>query len=141
MAGYEIQGYLQPKYIDYNKNQYGLFNEKFGLRKPTHKQLWVTKPATQPNIKANEMIYQYRIDAAVKLFKAGKIKFILISGDNSKEHYNEPESMKNDLLAAGIPASNIVLDYAVFRMLDSLLRCKIVFGTTDITIISQEFHN
>jgi SanA protein len=87
------------------------------------------------------MIYQYRIDAAVKLFKAGKIKFILISGDNSKEHYNEPESMKNDLLAAGIPASNIVLDYAGFRTLDSLLRCKIVFGTTDITIISQGFHN
>ncbi len=87
------------------------------------------------------LYYQYRIDAAVKLFKAGKIKFVLISGDNSEEHYNEPESMKNDLLAAGIPAANIVLDYAGFRTLDSLLRCKIVFGTTDITIISQEFHN
>lgn len=85
--------------------------------------------------------YQYRIDAAVALFNAGKIDFILISGDNGEEHYNEPESMQADLIAKGIPKEKIVLDYAGFRTLDSILRCREVFGEDKITVISQPFHN
>src|SRR3954463_15492574 len=42
--------------------------------------------------------YQYRIDAALALKKAGKIKYIIISGDNSRVDYNEPELMRNDLI-------------------------------------------
>lgn len=87
------------------------------------------------------LYYKYRIDAAVELFNAGKIQFILVSGDNRKENYNEPEMMQADLIAAGIPANRIVLDYAGFRTLDSILRCKEVFGETDIVVISQKFHN
>ena len=85
--------------------------------------------------------YQYRIDAAVALFKEQKIAFILVSGDNGEEHYNEPESMKKDLVARGISEEMIFLDYAGFRTLDSILRCKQVFGTSAVTIISQPFHN
>ncbi|WP_118974052.1 SanA/YdcF family protein [Taibaiella koreensis] len=85
--------------------------------------------------------YQYRIDAAVALFQAGKIDFILISGDNGTEHYNEPETMQADLIARGVPKEKIFLDYAGFRTLDSILRCKEVFGENSITIISQPFHN
>lgn len=85
--------------------------------------------------------YAYRIEAAAALFKAGKIDYILVSGDNRKEHYNEPEMMQADLIAQGIPADRIVLDYAGFRTLDSILRCREVFGENDITIISQQFHN
>ncbi len=85
--------------------------------------------------------YQYRIAAAVALFKAGKVDFILVSGDNGKSYYNEPETMQADLIAAGIPADRVVLDYAGFRTLDSILRCRDVFGEENITIISQPFHN
>ncbi|MBN1950278.1 MAG: YdcF family protein [Bacteroidales bacterium] len=85
--------------------------------------------------------YQYRIDAAVKLYKAGKIDFILISGDNSQKHYDEPTTMKNDLVERGIPAERIVLDYAGFRTLDSIVRSRAIFGQKSITIISQKFHN
>lgn len=85
--------------------------------------------------------YQYRIDAAVALFKAGKIDYILISGDNGKEYYNEPETMQSDLIARGIPKEKIFLDYAGFRTLDSILRCREVFGENKITVISQPFHN
>jgi len=85
--------------------------------------------------------YQYRINAAVALFIAGKIDYILVSGDNSNEHYNEPEKMKKDLIALGIPPNKIFTDYAGFRTLDSILRCKEVFGEDHITIISQPFHN
>jgi len=87
------------------------------------------------------LFYKYRIEAAVSLYKAGKVKYILISGDNSREGYDEPTSMKEDLMKAGIPESAIVLDYAGFRTLDSIVRCKKVFGEEDIIIISQKFHN
>ncbi|MBJ2176317.1 YdcF family protein [Aureibaculum sp. A20] len=85
--------------------------------------------------------YQYRVDAAVALFKAGKIEFILVSGDNSSVNNDEPTDFKNDLIAKGIPAERIFLDYAGFRTLDSVVRAKEIFGLTEVTIISQKFHN
>ncbi len=87
------------------------------------------------------LYYKYRIDATVKLFKAGKIEYVLVSGDNSRKDYDEPTNFKTDLIARGIPESRIVLDYAGFRTLDSVLRAYSIFGQTSITVISQEFHN
>lgn len=85
--------------------------------------------------------YQYRIEAAVALYKAGKIHYLIVSGDNRTTHYNEPEVMKKDLIARGVPADKIFLDYAGLHTLDSILRCKDIFGQDHITIISQCFHN
>jgi SanA protein len=85
--------------------------------------------------------YEYRIEAALTLYRSGKIQYILVSGDNSTEHYNEPDKMKRDLIARGVPANKIFTDYAGFRTLDSIVRCKEVFGEDHITIISQPFHN
>lgn len=87
------------------------------------------------------LFFQYRIDAAVALFKAGKIKHIIVSGDNHIKEYNEAEDMQLALIEAGVPDSCITLDYAGFRTLDSVVRCKEVFGQDKITIISQHFHN
>jgi SanA protein len=87
------------------------------------------------------LYYKYRIDAAIQLFDAGKIDYILVSGDNRKKNYDEPTTMKSDLVAAGIPASKIFLDYAGFRTLDSVVRSKYIFSQDSITIISQRFHN
>lgn len=85
--------------------------------------------------------YQYRINAAVSLFKAGKVEFILVSGDNSREGYDEPTDMKEDLIKQGVPENRIFADYAGFRTLDSVVRSKAIFGQKNITIISQKFHN
>lgn len=87
------------------------------------------------------LFYKYRLLATVELYKAGKIDFVLISGDNGRKEYSEPEMMQADLIAMGIPAEKIYLDYAGFRTLDSIVRCKLVFGEDDILIISQKFHN
>ncbi|WP_233861405.1 SanA/YdcF family protein [Tenacibaculum piscium] len=87
------------------------------------------------------LYYTFRIRAVVSLYKAQKITFIVVSGDNSSKIYDEPTTFKNDLIKAGIPEDKIFLDYAGFRTLDSLVRVKEVFGQTDITIISQKFHN
>ncbi|MEZ4830016.1 MAG: ElyC/SanA/YdcF family protein [Bacteroidia bacterium] len=87
------------------------------------------------------LYYQYRIEAARKLYAEGKIDYILVSGDNSTMAYNEPRTFRLDLIAAGIPAERIVLDYAGFRTLDSIVRAQKVFGQSELVIISQRFHN
>jgi SanA protein len=85
--------------------------------------------------------YQHRIDATVDLYMAGKIDYIIVSGDNSSQFYNEPALMKADLIARGVPAKKIFMDNAGFRTLDSILRCRDIFGQDHFTVISQEFHN
>lgn len=85
--------------------------------------------------------FEYRILAAETLFKSGKIKNIVISGDNSRKDYNEPQDMKDELIKRGIPETSIYLDYAGFRTYDSVIRMKEIFGQNSFTIISQEFHN
>lgn len=87
------------------------------------------------------LYYKYRLEAASELYKAGKIEFILVSGDNGRKGYDEPTDFKNDLIKKGIPENKIVLDYAGFRTLDSVVRAKEIFGLTEFTIISQKFHN
>lgn len=85
--------------------------------------------------------YENRILATVSLYKSDKIDFVLVSGDNGTIYYNEPTTMKKDLVAEGIPEEHIFLDYAGFRTLDSMVRAKEVFGLTEVTVISQKFHN
>ena len=82
-----------------------------------------------------------RIDATAKLYEAGKIDRILVSGDNRKVEYNEPEEMKKALVDKGIPEEVIFLDYAGFRTFDSVVRAKEVFGQSEFIIVSQKFHN
>lgn len=89
----------------------------------------------------NNPYYDFRIEAAVKLLKSGKIKYIVISGDNSSVDYNEPEAMRSDLISAGIDSGVIYLDYAGFRTFDSIIRLKEIFGQNSVTVISQRFHN
>ncbi|WP_223510371.1 outer membrane permeability protein SanA [Rahnella sp. GSA61A] len=84
--------------------------------------------------------YLYRIQGAINAYNSGKVKYLLLSGDNAQQSYNEPSTMRRDLIAAGIPASDIVLDYAGFRTLDSIVRTRKVFDTNDFIIITQRFH-
>lgn len=87
------------------------------------------------------LYYFFRIQAAVKLYNNKKIDYVIVSGDNRNKNYNEPVRMYNDLVASGIPKKKIVLDYAGFRTLDSVIRSKEVFGQNEFTIISQPFQN
>ena len=88
----------------------------------------------------SNLFFKYRINAAADLYHLGKIKHIIVSGDNSLIEYNEPRQMLRALIKLGVPAEAITLDYAGFRTLDSVVRCKKVFGQNDIIIISQRFH-
>ena len=84
--------------------------------------------------------FKQRIDAAVALYRSGKVRHLLVSGDNHVTGYDEPTDMRNALIAAGVPGAAITRDYAGFRTLDSVVRAKQVFGLTRCTIISEEFH-
>ena len=81
-----------------------------------------------------------RIEAAAELYKAGKVKYLIVSGDNSSKYYNEPLKMQQALIEKEVPANVITMDPAGLRTLDSVIRCKEVFGQEDVIIISQEFH-
>ena len=84
----------------------------------------------------------YRIDAAEQLYKAGKIEMILISGDeNSLDGINEPECMRDSLVARGVPANAIILDGKGYRTICSVINANKVYGLKSFTIISQKFHN
>ena len=85
--------------------------------------------------------YKCRMQATAELYFAGKISYIIASGDNHIKEYNEPECMLNSLVALGVPDSVIYLDYAGFRTFDSMVRAKKVFGQNSITVISQHWHN
>ena len=87
----------------------------------------------------NEYFYR-RIRAAVRLYKAGRVKKIIVSGDNRRKGYNEPRDMKEALMAEGVPEETILMDFAGFRTLDSVVRARNVFGVTTFTVISQKFH-
>ena len=127
-------GYVE--YVSYGKtfvSDSRVPNNKIGL-------LLGTSPVSSYTKKSNPYYY-YRIDAAVRLYKSGKIKRILISGDNRHKSYSEPDMMKNDLMKRGIPGHHIYLDFAGIRTLDSVVRAKKVFKLNEFSILSQEFHN
>lgn len=97
---------------------------------------------TTPSVDGmNNLFYTTRIEAAKMLYERGKIHHILVSGDNATASYNEPEAMRKSLVKAWVQESDITLDYAGFRTLDSVVRAGEVFSLTGgFTIISQPFH-
>jgi len=97
---------------------------------------------TTDKVSGRENLYfRYRIDAAEKVWNAGKLDTLIVSGDNRSRYYNEPEKMKQALIGRGIPADRIVCDYAGLRTLDSVVRAKEIFGADPILFISQRFQN
>ena len=85
--------------------------------------------------------YTCRMKATADLYFAGKLSYIIASGDNHLKEYNEPVCMRNSLVALRVPDTEIYLDYAGFRTFDSMVRAKKVFGQNSITVISQHWHN
>ncbi len=81
-----------------------------------------------------------RVNAAAALLKSGKAKHLLVSGDNHIRNYDEPTEMQNALLKLGVAKSQITLDYAGLRTLDSMERARKIFGQTKLTIVTEDFH-
>ena len=89
----------------------------------------------------DNLYFNYRIDAAVELWEAGKVKCLLVSGDNREKYYNEPNKMREALIERGVPKEVIVRDFAGLRTLDTVVRAKEVFRAPAVILVSQKFHN
>jgi len=85
-------------------------------------------------------ILRDRVAAAVDLYRAGRVRKLLFSGDNRFVHYNEPEKMREVALALGMPEEDIVLDYAGRRTYDTCYRAKAIFGLTEVVVVTQRYH-
>jgi vancomycin permeability regulator SanA len=81
-----------------------------------------------------------RLDLGLDLYRTGKVQVLLVTGDNSRSHYNEPLVMRDYLIARGMPSGRIVLDYAGFDTWDSCVRAKKIFGIDRAILITQRFH-
>ncbi len=90
--------------------------------------------------KNENLFYKFRIQKAVELYKKGLVNFLVVSGDNGREEYDEPSQMKEDLIKAGVPENKIYCDYAGFSTIDSMLRMKMIFQQSEFIVISQKFH-
>ncbi len=100
-----------------------------------------TTPQTRIGRLVNRF-FTFRIDAAEKLYKAGKVGKILISGaEDSLDGVNEVVSMRDSLIARGVPSDAMILDGKGFRTLESIIRASDVYHAKSFTIISQQFHN
>ncbi len=84
--------------------------------------------------------FEKRIEAAAAVFAAGKADYLLVSGDNHVVGYDEPTAMKEALVKRGVPSDRVVLDYAGFSTLDSIVRAEKVFGLSEFCIVSQRDH-
>jgi vancomycin permeability regulator SanA len=83
---------------------------------------------------------QWRVETAVKLYKAHRVERILMSGDNSTLHYNEPVAMGKLAETLGVPAKDIILDYAGLSTYESCYRANAIFKINDAIVVSQGYH-
>lgn len=84
--------------------------------------------------------FEYRLDAAAALYKAGRVKYLLASGDSVDPGYDETTAMKRGLVKRGVPAEMVYRDPAGVRTLDSVLRARDLYGQRRMVIVSQDFH-
>lgn len=81
-----------------------------------------------------------RIITAVELYRSGRVRKILMSGDNRFENYNEPAAMREQAIKRGVPAENVVADFAGRRTYDTCYRAKEIFGVERAVLVTHEFH-
>ena len=108
---------------------------------PDHRVALVLGTSNKTATGNSNPYFERRIATAAELFKLGKIDHVIVSGDNRSRYYNEPMEMQKALMKHGVPQAAITLDFAGLRTLDSVVRCKEIFGQSRITIITQPFHS
>lgn len=86
------------------------------------------------------LVLRDRVETAANLYFSGKVDKLLMSGDNTSLNYNEPGAMQDYALSLGVPAEDIVLDYAGRRTYDSCYRALAIFGVNQLIVITQAYH-
>ena len=92
-----------------------------------------------PSGALSAMLYD-RVATGVALYKAGKARVLLMTGDNSTVEYDEPTAMKRVAVQMGVPKEAVVVDYAGRRTYDSCYRARSIFQVSSAILVSQAFH-
>jgi SanA protein len=81
-----------------------------------------------------------RVAVAVALYEAGAVEKVLLSGDNGTVAYNEPDAMRDAVLKAGVPATDVFTDYAGFSTWHTMRRARDVFGVDSAVVVTQDVY-
>jgi SanA protein len=81
-----------------------------------------------------------RVDRTAKLWRAGKVDRILVSGDHGRWTYDEPDTMRLALMKAGVPGRVIFTDHAGFNTRATMIRAKRIFDVSSAIVVTQPFH-
>jgi vancomycin permeability regulator SanA len=81
-----------------------------------------------------------RITTAAELYFSGNVEKLLMSGDNRFSDYNEPASMQEFAISLGVPADDIVLDFAGRRTYDTCYRAREIFNVDEAILVTQGYH-
>jgi vancomycin permeability regulator SanA len=133
-----VLGPLVYTFASTRGNRYDLENTK-ASNIPYHRVAIVFGAGILPNGQPTPYL-KNRVQTAVDLYKAGRVKLLLMTGDNSTKNHNEPTVMKNYAVSLGVPAKAVKLDYAGFNTYDSCYRAHYIFGLDDATLVTQGYH-
>lgn len=81
-----------------------------------------------------------RVEGAVELYRLGLVDKILLSGDHHRLGYDEPDTMRDAVVAAGVPAEDVFTDYAGFDTWSTMVRAREVFEVDTAIVVTQGFH-
>lgn len=128
--------YAVPREMEAQSSQYIFISQEAVPQEPV---AIVLGAMVLPNGTLSRVL-QARVDSGIELYKSGKVRKLLMSGDNSTSHYNEPTAMKRYAVAHGVPSVDVIRDFAGFHTYDTCYRAKYVFGITNAVFVSQAFH-
>jgi len=81
-----------------------------------------------------------RLDLAKRLYDAGLVEMIIVSGDHLAPEFDEPVAMRNYLIKAGLPTEKVIVDPGGFDTYESCLRAKRILNLSQLTVVTQSYH-
>jgi SanA protein len=81
-----------------------------------------------------------RVRVAAGLYRSGRVRKLLLSGDHGRPGYDEVNAMRRRALALGVPPQDVFTDHAGFDTWQSATRARRVFGVHDALVVTQGFH-
>ena len=81
-----------------------------------------------------------RLITAINLYKAGKVRKLLVSGDNATRAHDETKAMRRFAILRGVPSAAVVGDYAGFSTYETCFRAKAIFGVSRAILVTQRYH-
>jgi SanA protein len=138
ILGFFVFGCICYLWIEVSSSSYLSYN---AYKFPKCRTALVLGTSSRLSSGTSNLYFHHRMKAAEYLYKKGRIRQMILSGDNREQNYNEPRAMARALKLRGVPETALIADYAGLRTFDSMVRSKEIFGQDTVVVVSQKFHN